>query len=87
MKICKWIIDSRAIKHMTSHKVAFATYNVISPHNMHLDDDRVVEAIGIGSVVVRVETRGKIHRIRITDVIQLPKLQANLLNKLLSKSL
>ena len=87
--VCKWIMDSGATKHMTSHKTAFDTYEVISPRNVRLSDGSVAEAIGMGSIVVGVEARGKATTIRITDVLHVPKLQANLLSvsKLLSKGL
>jgi hypothetical protein len=74
---------------MTSHRTAFDTYEVISPRNVRLSDGSVAEAIGMGSIVVGVETRGKATTIRITDVLHVPKLQANLLSvsKVLSKGL
>ena len=70
---------------MTSHAAAFSTYEVISPRNVHLGNDSMAEAIGMGCIVVRVEMRGKLYIICITNVLQVPKLQANLLsvNKLL----
>ena len=40
----------------------------------------MTEAIGIGSIVVGVLTRGKTNTIRITAVLHVPKLQANLLS-------
>ena len=87
--VCKWIMDSGATKHMTSHRTAFDTYEVISPRNVRLSDGSAAEAIGMGSIVVGVEMRGKATTIRITDVLHVPKLQANLLSvsKLLSKDL
>ncbi len=86
---CKWIMDSGATKHMTSHRAAFDTYEVIAPRNVHLGDDSVVEAIGMGSIVVEVVTRGKMNRIRIENALHVPKLHANLLSvsKLVSSGL
>jgi len=85
----KWIMDSGATKHMTSHRAAFDTYEVIAPRNVHLGDDSVVEAVGMGSIVVEVITRGKMNRIRIKDALHVPKLHANLLSvsKLVSSGL
>jgi hypothetical protein len=62
---------------------------VISPCNVRLSNGSVAEAIGTGSIVVGVETKGKATTIRITDVLHVPKLQANLLlvSKFLSKGL
>ena len=54
---CKWIMDSGATKHMTPHKEAFHSNEVISPRNVHLDDDSVVDAVGVGSIVVEVVVR------------------------------
>ena len=56
--MCKWIMDSGATKHMTPHRAAFDTYEVIPPRNVHLGDDSVVNAIGVGSIVVDVIVRG-----------------------------
>ena len=57
--VCKWIMNSEATKHMTLHRVTFNTYEVISPHNVYLGNDNMAEAIGIGSIVAKVETKGK----------------------------
>lgn len=53
--ICKWITDSRAMKHMASHRVALDTYEVVCPCNVRLGDDSVSEVIRIGSINVGVE--------------------------------
>lgn len=36
-----------ATKHMTSHRVAFDIYEVISPYNVRLGDDSVAQEIGM----------------------------------------
>ncbi len=84
--ICKWIMDFGATKHMTPHRTAFDMYEVIPTHNMHMGDDIIVEAIGMGSILVEVMVKGRTKRIRIKDVLHVPKLHANLLsvNKILS---
>ena len=78
--ICKWIMDSGATKHMTPHKVAFDMYEVIPTRNVHMGDDSIVEAIGMGSILVEVMVKGRIRRIKIKDVLHVPKLHANLLS-------
>jgi hypothetical protein len=45
-------------------------YEVIPTRNVHMGDDSIVEAIGMGST----------KRIRIKDVLNVPKLHANLLS-------
>ena len=50
-------------------------------HVMHaMDDDSMVEAIGMGSIVIGVETKGIRNKVCITCVLHMPKLQANLLS-------
>jgi hypothetical protein len=71
---------SGATKHMTSHPYAFDTYEVLTSRNVHLGDDSILEAIGIGSIVAEVMVRGKINKIRINDCLHVPKLHANLLS-------
>jgi hypothetical protein len=79
-------MDSGATKHMTPHKAAFDMYEVIPTRNVHMGDDSIVEAIGMGSILVEVLVKGRTKRIRIKDVLHVPKLHANLLsvNKILS---
>jgi hypothetical protein len=45
-----------------------------------MGDDSIVEAIGMGSILVEVMVKGRIKRIRIKDVLHVPKLHANLLS-------
>ena len=59
-RICAmWIINLSASKHMTLHKDAFHTYEVITPRNVDLGDNNVVQAIGMGSIVVEAILEGK----------------------------
>ncbi len=78
--ICKWIMDSGATKHMTPHRAAFDTYKVIPTRNVHIGDDNIVEAIGMGSILVEVMVKVQTKKIRIKDVFHVPKLHANLLS-------
>lgn len=72
-------MDSGATKHMTSHRPALDMYEIIAPHNVHLSDNSVVEAIEMGSIVVEGIVRGNINRICSEDAFHVPKLQPNLL--------
>lgn len=62
------------------NRAAFDTYEVISPRNVRFDDDNMAEGIGMTSIVVGVETKDKMKRIWIKNVLHVPKLQANLLS-------
>ena len=53
--ICKWIIDSEATKHMTSHRATFDAYEVFSPRNVCLDDDSMTKAIGMGPLLLELK--------------------------------
>ena len=78
--MCKWIMDSGATKHMTPHRNAFHTYEVIAPRNVHMGDDSVVKTIGMGSIVVEAVCKGRSRKITIKDALHVPMLQANLLS-------
>jgi hypothetical protein len=73
-------MDSGATKHMTPHRAAFDMYEVIPTRNMHMGDDTIVEAIGMGFILVEVMVKGRTKRIKIKDVLHVPKLHANLLS-------
>lgn len=86
---CKWTIDLDEIKHITLHKAIFGIYELIPPHDLHLDNDSVVEAIEMNFIVIKMVIRGKANRIRIMDVLHVSKLQVKLLlvSKLVSSRL
>lgn len=51
--VYKCIMDLRASKHMTLYRAAFDMYEVITPHNVRLGDNNIVQAIRIKYVVVK----------------------------------
>lgn len=75
----KWIIASGVKVHMTPHKHAFDTYNTIAT-KVFMRDDGVVEVVGMGSILMEMEEKGHMERIRLRDVLRVPKLQGNLLS-------
>ncbi|KAG6615787.1 Transposon-encoded protein [Phytophthora cinnamomi] len=48
-----WLVDSGATQHMTSSKKFMRNYKKISPVDVHLADDGVVQAIGRGDILSR----------------------------------
>ena len=87
--IHKWLIDLGATQHMTFHKKVFNCYESISHPNVYLGDNGVVEAIGKGSMLVETCVDNKVKRIRIHDVLYMPKLDTDLLSvsKLVARGL
>ena len=75
-----WIVDSGATQHMTSHRDAFHTYKPISGKKIYLGDNGMVEALGMGEILVEVQVEGKTKRIQIQEALHVPKLHANLLS-------
>lgn len=67
-------MDLKAIKYMILHMAAFHLYEVIFKCNVHLDDDSIVEAIGMSSIVMEVVVKGMAKRIQIMEVLHVPKL-------------
>ena len=67
---------------MISHRTTFVAYEIIAPWNAYLDDDNVLEAIRINSIVVEVMVmvmvKDKMKQICIKDTFHVLKLQANL---------
>jgi hypothetical protein len=68
----EWIMDSGATKHMTSHRLAFDTYEVLNSRSVHLGNDSILEAIDIRSNVMEVMVRGKINKIHINECLHVP---------------
>lgn len=78
--VIDWIVDSGASSHMAPNRTCFQSYHVISPKNVILGDDTVLQAVGKGSIVVDTEVKGRVKTITIHDVLHVPKLKANLLS-------
>ena len=60
-----------------SHKAIFDTYEVIAPRIVHLDNDNVVERIGIGCIVVKVMVRNTTQNIHIKNIFYTSKFLLN----------
>ena len=75
-----WIVDSGATQHMTSHRDAFHTYQPIVGKKIYLGDNGMVEALGVGQILVEVQVKGLTKKIRMEEVLHVPKLHANLIS-------
>lgn len=56
----KWILDLGTTKYMISYSAVSNTYQIIAPHNVHLDGDRAMVAINMSSIAVEMVTKGTI---------------------------
>ena len=65
---------------MSPNRSCFQSYHLISPKNVILGDDTVLEAMNKGSIIVDTEVKGRVKTITIKDVLHVPKLKANLLS-------
>jgi hypothetical protein len=61
-RVCKWIMDSGATKHITLHRVSFKIYEVICSCNTRLGEINMAKAIKIMSIVVGFEKKCKINK-------------------------
>ncbi|KAG6614416.1 Copia proteinlike [Phytophthora cinnamomi] len=73
-----WLVDSGATQHMTSSKKFARSYKKISPVDVHLADDGVVQAIGRGDIVMKMQTPRGVKKGVLTNVWHIPKLSRNL---------
>ncbi|KAG6590589.1 Gag-Pol polyprotein [Phytophthora cinnamomi] len=73
-----WLVDSGATQHMTSSKKFMRNYKKISPVDVHLADDGVVQAIGRGDIVMKMQTPRGVKKGVLTNVWHIPKLSRNL---------
>ncbi len=75
-----WLVDSGASSHMTSNKRYFASFKEFDkPEDVHLGDGRVVQALGVGSIHMKMMF--KVSRPKpatMHDVLYVPKLACNL---------
>eukprot|EP00794_Sanderia_malayensis_P006182 gene6182-6896_t len=74
-----WYIDSGASQHMSCNKNWMKNYNEFSvPEKVRLGDNRTVEALGKGTVWLRVMADGQYKPVEMSDVLYVPSLVKNL---------
>uniref|UniRef100_A0AAV1UYL3 Uncharacterized protein n=1 Tax=Peronospora matthiolae TaxID=2874970 RepID=A0AAV1UYL3_9STRA len=74
----EWLVDSGATQHMTYSKEYMKNYQKISPVDVHLADDGVVQAVGKGDIIMSMRTKHGVKKCVLTGVWHIPKLTRNL---------
>lgn len=76
----EWLIESGASKHMTWNKESLQNYQEFSePQTVKLGDGRVVEALGLGNITMKMSFRVSDGKdVTMYDVLYVPKLSMNL---------
>ncbi|KAF0706886.1 hypothetical protein AaE_013899 [Aphanomyces astaci] len=74
----EWFIDSGATHHMTNSKEHFVVYSPMEPISVHLANDKTIQAVGKGDIIMELETPHGTQRGLLKDVWYLPKLSRNL---------
>lgn len=76
----EWLIDSGASKHMTCHEEILQNYQQFpKPQSVKLGDGRVVDALGLGNVKLRMTFKvDDVKNVTMFDVLYVPKLSGNL---------
>jgi hypothetical protein len=75
-----WYVDSGASNHLCSRKDWFATFKSIPPQDIHLADNRVIVATGVGSVQVKLKVNAREEDGVFQEVLYVPGLRGNLLS-------
>lgn len=75
-----WILDSGASCHMTSKRVAFATFQDVKHFSVHMGDKSVVHATGKGDVDLIIDRNGKEKPCRLENVLYVPNLKYSLVS-------
>jgi hypothetical protein len=72
-----WLMDSKAIRHMTPHQDWFYTYELISRGSMFMNNDHALKIVGIGTIKLKIYD-GSIHTI--LEVRRVKGLKKNILS-------
>uniref|UniRef100_A0AAV1UTV3 CCHC-type domain-containing protein n=1 Tax=Peronospora matthiolae TaxID=2874970 RepID=A0AAV1UTV3_9STRA len=72
----EWLVDSGATQHIAYSKECIKNYQKISPVDVHLADDGVVQAVGKGDIIMSMRTKHGVKKGVLTGVWHLPKLRA-----------
>lgn len=73
-----WVLDSGASLHMSYRKDWMSSYSEISPLDIHLADERTVQAVGKGNIALKVHWNGSSRMCHFLEVLHVPDLERNL---------
>ncbi|OWZ08979.1 Copia protein [Phytophthora megakarya] len=73
-----WLVNSGATQHMTYSKEYMKNYKKVSPVDVHLADDGVVQAVGTGNIVMSMKTPHGTKKGVLTSLWHIPKQSRNL---------
>jgi len=75
-----WYIDSGATHHLTSRREWFQDFKAIAPRNIHLADNRIIKAEGMGTIRVQLDVNGERRNGTFHEVLYVPNFCGNLLS-------
>jgi hypothetical protein len=76
-----WVVDSGASRHMTYYKRAFIEYSALQePITIQTANGTELQAIGQGTVVLRVPRNGTVSSVALTEVLYAPGLAGSLIS-------
>ena len=75
-----WYLDSGATQHMCFDRNVFTSFRDIQPKKVVMGDNSCMEAVGEGEVRVQLSVGAKVLDVRLTKVLYVPKLKANLVS-------
>jgi hypothetical protein len=76
-----WVIDSGASRHMTYYRDSFIDYSALQvPIVIQTANGAKIQAIGQGTVVIKVPNKGSIKPIALTEVLYVPGLAGSLIS-------
>ena len=76
-----WVLDSGATTHNCPHKVLFRGYNKFpSPRSISTVDHGSLNALGIGTMWVKLQNNGFTLTLQLKNILYAPKCSANLLS-------
>uniref|UniRef100_A0AAV1TIF2 Retrovirus-related Pol polyprotein from transposon TNT 1-94-like beta-barrel domain-containing protein n=1 Tax=Peronospora matthiolae TaxID=2874970 RepID=A0AAV1TIF2_9STRA len=64
----EWLVDSGATQHMTYSTEYVKNYQKISPVDVRLADDRVIQAVGKGDIIMSMRTKHGVKKFVLTGV-------------------
>lgn len=73
-----WLIDSGATQHMSHTKTFMRNYKKIDSVSVHLADDGIVQAVGVGDIVMSMPSPRGMKKGVLKGVWHIPKLSRNL---------
>jgi len=75
----RWYLNSGASDHMANNREHFVNYISMEPHDIQMNDNSPIQAVGIGTIYTVIPSDGSFAKMELRNVLHIPRRNARTL--------